>query len=45
MYSAKTGQARLGSLEVLSGLTSGEYVVLTGVERVTDGARIEGVKK
>jgi len=41
----RTGQARLGSLEVLSGLTSGEYVVLTGVERVTDGARIEGVKK
>jgi len=36
----RTGQARLGAVEILSGLTGGETVVLAGVEKVTDGARI-----
>ncbi len=37
----RTGATRQGGIEVLSGLTSGEQIVLRGVERVTDGARIE----
>jgi len=37
----RTGQARLGAVEILSGLTGGEKVVLAGVEKVTDGARIQ----
>jgi multidrug efflux pump subunit AcrA (membrane-fusion protein) len=37
----RTGALRQGGLEVLSGLSSGEQVVLKGVERVTDGARIQ----
>ena len=41
----RTGQARLGAVEILSGLTGGEKVVLAGVEKVTDGARIEGTKR
>jgi multidrug efflux pump subunit AcrA (membrane-fusion protein) len=41
----RTGQARLGAVEILSGLTGGEKVVLAGVEKVTDGARIEGGKR
>lgn len=36
----RTGQARRGMLEILSGLTGGERVILAGVEKVTDGARI-----
>lgn len=41
----RTGEARQGTIEILSGLTGGEQVVLAGAERVTDGARIEGVKR
>jgi multidrug efflux pump subunit AcrA (membrane-fusion protein) len=41
----RTGKVRQGAVEVLSGLTGGEYVVLAGTDRVTDGARIEGVKR
>ena len=37
----RTGALRQGGIEVLSGLSSGERVVLKGVERVTDGARIQ----
>jgi multidrug efflux system membrane fusion protein len=37
----RTGATRPGGLEVLSGLSAGEQVVLAGVERVQDGARIE----
>jgi membrane fusion protein, multidrug efflux system len=37
----RTGATRQGGVEVLSGLTSGEQIVLRGVERVTDGARIQ----
>jgi RND family efflux transporter MFP subunit len=40
----RTGQARLGAVEILSGLTGGEKVVLAGVEKVTDGARIEAAR-
>jgi multidrug efflux pump subunit AcrA (membrane-fusion protein) len=41
----RTGALRQGGIEVLSGLSSGEQVVLKGAERVTDGARIEGGKQ
>jgi multidrug efflux pump subunit AcrA (membrane-fusion protein) len=41
----RTGAAGRGAVEVLSGLTGGESVVVAGTERVTDGARIEGVKR
>jgi len=37
----RTGALRQDGIEVLSGLSSGERVVLKGVERVTDGARIQ----
>jgi len=37
----RTGAVRGGGVEVLSGLSSGDRVILKGVERVTDGARIE----
>jgi len=37
----RTGATRPGGIEVLSGLSAGELVVLNGVERVQDGARIE----
>ena len=37
----RTGATHQGGVEVLSGLTSGEQVVTGGVERVTDGARIQ----
>jgi len=37
----RTGATRQGAVEVLSGLTSGEQIVLRGVERVSDGARIQ----
>ncbi len=37
----RTGATRPGGVEVLSGLSAGEQVVLTGVERVQDGARVE----
>ena len=37
----RTGTQQASKVEVLSGLTSGEQVVLKGAERVTDGARIE----
>jgi multidrug efflux system membrane fusion protein len=41
----RTGEARQSAIEILSGLAGGEKVVLAGAERVTDGARIEGVKR
>lgn len=41
----RTGEAHKGAVEVLSGLTAGEQVVLRGTERVTDGARIEAKKR
>lgn len=43
----RTGEIHQGAVEVLSGLTGGEQVVLRGTERVTDGARIqpEGVRR
>ncbi|MBI4537401.1 MAG: efflux RND transporter periplasmic adaptor subunit [candidate division NC10 bacterium] len=37
----RTGAARPGGLEVLSGLSAGEQVVLRGSERVQDGSRIQ----
>jgi len=37
----RTGATRQGSVEIVSGLTSGEQIVLQGVERVSDGARIQ----
>jgi multidrug efflux pump subunit AcrA (membrane-fusion protein) len=37
----RTGALRQSGIEVLSGLSSGEQVVLKGAERVTDGARIQ----
>lgn len=37
----RTGQTRQGVTEILSGLTPGEQVVLAGIERVSDGARVE----
>jgi membrane fusion protein, multidrug efflux system len=37
----RTGAAREGSVEVVSGLASGEQIVLRGVERVSDGVRIQ----
>ncbi|MBI4571748.1 MAG: efflux RND transporter periplasmic adaptor subunit [candidate division NC10 bacterium] len=37
----RTGETRQGAVEVLSGLTGGEQVIVAGVERVTDGSRIE----
>jgi RND family efflux transporter MFP subunit len=37
----RTGAIRQGTVEVLSGLAGGEHVVLTGTERVSDGARVE----
>jgi multidrug efflux pump subunit AcrA (membrane-fusion protein) len=37
----RTGATRQGAVEVLAGLSPGEQVVLSGVERVTDGARIQ----
>ncbi len=41
----RTGATGLGAVEILSGLTGGELVVVAGAERVSDGARIEGVKR
>jgi len=37
----RTGATHQGAVEVLSGLTSGEQIVLRGIERVSDGARIQ----
>ena len=37
----RTGALRQGGIEVLSGLSSEERVVLKGVERMTDGSRIQ----
>ena len=37
----RTGAMHSGGIEVLSGLTSGEQVITSGVEHVTDGARIQ----
>lgn len=37
----RTGATRKDRVEVLSGLTSGEQIVLSGVDRVSDGVRIE----
>jgi len=41
----RTGAASHGAVEILSGLTGGELVVVAGTDRVSDGARIEGVKR
>ena len=41
----RTGAVHQGAIEVLSGLTSGELVVATATERISDGVRIEGVKR
>jgi len=41
----RTGAASQGAVEVLSGLTGGEFVVVAGTERVGEGVRIEGVKR
>ena len=41
----RTGAASHGAVEILSGLTGGELVVVAGTERVSDGARIEGLKR
>ncbi len=41
----RTGQTRQDVTEILSGLSEGEPVVLAGTERVTDGVRIERVKR
>jgi multidrug efflux system membrane fusion protein len=41
----RTGATGQGAVEILSGLTGGELVVVSGTERVSDGARIEGVKR
>jgi multidrug efflux system membrane fusion protein len=38
----RTGQTRSEGVEVLSGLMGGEQIVVSGTDRVTDGARIEG---
>jgi multidrug efflux pump subunit AcrA (membrane-fusion protein) len=37
----RTGATRRDAVEVLSGLASGEQIVLAGVERVSDGVRIQ----
>jgi len=37
----RTGAVRRGAAEVLSGLTTGERVVLAGVERVSDGVKVQ----
>jgi RND family efflux transporter MFP subunit len=37
----RTGATHQGSVEVVSGLTGGEQVVTSGVDRVSDGARIQ----
>jgi hypothetical protein len=37
----RTGAARAGRVEIVSGLTAGEQVIVEGAERVTDGARVE----
>jgi multidrug efflux pump subunit AcrA (membrane-fusion protein) len=41
----RTGAASHDAVEVLSGLTDGELIVVAGTERVTDGARIEAAKR
>jgi RND family efflux transporter MFP subunit len=41
----RTGETHQNVTEILSGLADGEQVVVSGTERVTDGARIEGVKR
>lgn len=41
----RTGAAQQGTVEVLSGLTPGEQVIVAGLEQVKDGARIEGAKQ
>ena len=37
----RTGAMRRDAVEVLSGLTSGEQIVLAGVDRISDGVRIQ----
>jgi multidrug efflux pump subunit AcrA (membrane-fusion protein) len=41
----RTGAAQQGAIEVLSGLTPGEQVIVAGLEQVKDGARIEGAAR
>lgn len=38
----KTGKAYGDRIEILSGLDSGEYIVVEGVEKLSDGSRVEG---
>jgi hypothetical protein len=37
----RTGSVQRGTTEILSGVTSGERIVTSGVERVSDGAKIQ----
>jgi multidrug efflux pump subunit AcrA (membrane-fusion protein) len=41
----RTGAVRQGTVEVLSGLTPGEQVIVAGLEQVKDGSRIEDAKR
>lgn len=41
MRLVKTGTAEAGKVEILSGLSAGERVVTSGVDKVRDGARVE----
>jgi RND family efflux transporter MFP subunit len=41
MRLVRTGRESAGQIEILSGLSSGERIAVSGVERVSDGARIE----
>jgi multidrug efflux pump subunit AcrA (membrane-fusion protein) len=39
----KTGKEFDGRVEILAGLAEGERVATSGVERLRDGARVEGL--
>ena len=41
----RTGATGQGAVEILSGLTGGELVVVAGTERVSDGVRIESANR
>jgi multidrug efflux system membrane fusion protein len=41
MRLVKAGQLVAGRVEILSGLSAGERIVVSGVEKVVDGARVE----
>lgn len=40
----KTGKGRDGMVEILSGLTSGERIIVRGVEKAVDGGVVEGFR-